>query len=414
MPEPYRPGGGHIERAPAGHDDAVPGRVEVLPLTGLGEVAPGDDLAALIAGLGADLRDDDVLVVTSKIVSKAEGRLVPSPTDPAGREAARQAAVDAETVRVVAARGRTRIVQTRHGLVLAAAGVDASNVDSDRLVLLPVDPDASARTLRAGLAELLGVRVAVVVTDTMGRTWRTGQTDVAIGAAGIAPLRDHRGQTDPYGNDLSVTAAAVIDELAGAADLVKGKTSGVPVAIVRGLGPVLDADGPGATALVRASAEDMFSLGTAEAQALGRRAAVAAWRSDGRLADRPVPAEAVREVAAALAGAASKPDGWRYVHVSSPAARRALADAGLDTDGPAVLVVFGTGDDPNPAPPLAPAAAVAGLAVRERPVPAAAADAVTAALSVPAGWRPATVGVLGFPADPDPGDLDPGDRYLTR
>jgi coenzyme F420-0:L-glutamate ligase len=250
--------------------DREPRPIEVLPVRGIGEVRPGDDLAALIAG-AAELRDDDVLVVTSKIVSKAEGRLVPVPADPAEREAARQRAIDAEAVRVLATRGRTRIVQTRHGLVLAAAGIDASNVASDRLVLLPVDPDGSARALRAALRERLGVRVAVLVTDTMGRTWRVGQTDVAIGAAGLDPLRDHRGEVDPYGNELSVTALAVIDELAAAGDLVKGKTTGVPVAIVRGLGAVPDDDGPGAAALVRPSAEDMFGLGAAEARREGRR-----------------------------------------------------------------------------------------------------------------------------------------------
>jgi coenzyme F420-0:L-glutamate ligase len=217
-----------------------------------------------------------VLVVTSKIVSKAEGRLVEAPVDPEEREAARQRAIDAESVRVLASRGPTRIVQTRHGLVLAAAGIDASNVVPDKLVLLPVDPDGSARALRAALRERLGVRVAVVVTDTMGRTWRVGQTDVAIGAAGLDPLRDHRGEVDPYGNELSVTALAVIDELAAAGDLVKGKTTGVPVAIVRGLGPVTADDGPGAAALVRPSADDMFGLGTAEARREGRREMVTA------------------------------------------------------------------------------------------------------------------------------------------
>lgn len=256
--------------------DREPRPIEVLPVPGIGEVRPGDDLAAVIAaavttGGGPGLRDDDVLVVTSKVVSKAEGRLVDAPADPEEREAARQRAIDAESVRVLATRGPTRIVQTRHGLVLAAAGIDASNVDPGQLVLLPVDPDASARALRAALRERLGVRVAVVVTDTMGRTWRIGQTDVAIGAAGLDPLRDHRGEVDPYGNELSVTALAVIDELAAAGDLVKGKTTGVPVAIVRGLGPVAADDGPGAAALVRPSADDMFGLGTAEARQEGVR-----------------------------------------------------------------------------------------------------------------------------------------------
>lgn len=252
--------------------------IRVLPVAGIGEVRPGDDLAAIIAAAAPELRDDDVLVVTSKIVSKAEGRLVSVPADPDKREAARQAAVTAESARVLATRGKTRIVATRHGLVLAAAGVDASNVEPDRLVLLPVDPDGSARALRRALAERTGRRLAVVVTDTMGRPWRTGQSDVAIGAAGIDPLRDHRGQTDGYGNELSVTAIALVDELAAAGDLVKGKTSGVPVAIVRGLGTVRDEDGPGAVALVRSSEDDLFGLGTAEARQQGAGEVLAAMR----------------------------------------------------------------------------------------------------------------------------------------
>ncbi|BCJ37449.1 coenzyme F420:L-glutamate ligase [Actinocatenispora thailandica] len=422
----------------------VPARIEVLPLVGIGEVTPGDDLAALIGKLGADLRDDDILVVTSKIVSKAEGRLVPAPADPEAREAARQRAVTAETVRVVATRGRTRIVQTRHGLVLAAAGVDASNVDTTQLVLLPVDPDASARALRAELAARLGIRVAVVITDTMGRTWRNGQTDVAIGAAGLAPLRDHRGQTDPYGNDLSVTAAAVIDELAAAADLVKGKTSGVPVAVVRGLGPVAADDGPGAAALVRPSAEDMFSLGTAEALAAGRREVLAVRLAAGELSDDPVPDAPVRRAVAVMRGQASEPGLWRYVRVSSPAARRALTDllpGEIDTDlvtrAPVLLVAFRTEalgafdlDDEDPETIAAVMRQMDGIACAadalaaeglvhvmvtpgliDPPDPVA----LGAALGVPASWQFLGATAAGYPARPVvPADDDPGDAYLER
>ena len=262
--------------------DQPSGGVSIWPVTGIGEVRPGDDLAAIIAKAAPWLADGDVLVVTSKIVSKAEGRLVRVPSeDPEAFERARQAAIDAESVREVARRGKTRIVQTRHGLVLASAGVDASNVEPGTLVLLPEDPDASARRLRAGLRAELGVTVAVIVTDTMGRPWRLGLTDVAIGAAGIAPLRDHRGETDPYGNQLRLTQQAVIDELAAAGELVKGKTDRVPVAVVRGVDPALlggpgpDGDGPGAAALVRPAEEDLFSLGTAEAMEAGRREAKA-------------------------------------------------------------------------------------------------------------------------------------------
>lgn len=248
-------------------------RVEVLPVRGLPDLRPGDDLAGLLAAAAPWLADGDVVVVTSKAVSKVEGRLVPAPADPAGREAARQAAVDGETVRVVAARGRTRIVETRHGLVLAAAGVDASNVRPGELALLPVDPDASARGLRDALRAALGVDVAVVLSDTMGRPWRTGVVDVAIGAAGIRAIDDLRGAADTHGALLEMTEVAVVDEVAAAAELAKGKLSGVPVAVVRGLSPVDDPRG--ARALLRPSTEDLFRLGTAEAVELGRQEALA-------------------------------------------------------------------------------------------------------------------------------------------
>jgi coenzyme F420-0:L-glutamate ligase/coenzyme F420-1:gamma-L-glutamate ligase len=244
----------------------------VLPVRGIGDVTAGDDLAELIGNAAPWLRDGDILVVTSKIVSKAEGRLVDVPADGPDREAARAELLAAETARVVARRGPTAIVQTHHGFVMAAAGIDASNVDKTHLVLLPVDPDASARRLRAALRER-GLDVAVVISDTMGRAWRNGLTDVALGAAGIEPFRDHRGQIDPYGNELHLTEMAVIDELAGAGELVKGKMDQVPVAVIRGFRRELAGDGPGAVALVRDADADMFSLGTAEAQAAGLRAA---------------------------------------------------------------------------------------------------------------------------------------------
>jgi coenzyme F420-0:L-glutamate ligase/coenzyme F420-1:gamma-L-glutamate ligase len=250
-------------------------RLEILPVYGIGDVVPGDDLAALIASAAPWLRDGDVLVVTSKIVSKAEGRLVDVPADGPDRAAVREAALLAETARPVARRGQTRIVQTHHGFVMASAGIDASNVDRERLVLLPKDPDASARSLRAALRERHGLDVAVIVSDTMGRPWRNGLTDVALGAAGIGPIRDHRGEVDPYGNELHITQMAVVDELAGAAELVKGKCDGVPVAVVRGFLTATAADdGPGVVAeLVRSADQDLFPLGSAEARADGLRAA---------------------------------------------------------------------------------------------------------------------------------------------
>lgn len=253
--------------------------IEILPIQGIGEVVPGDDLAALIAGAAPWLRDGDVLVVTSKIVSKAEGRLVDVPPAGPQRDRARVDVIAAETGRPVATRGDTRIVATHHGFVMASAGVDTSNVDRSRLVLLPKDPDGSARALRAALAERHGVRVAVVISDTTGRPWRNGLTDVALGAAGIEPLRDHRGETDSYGNQLHLTQMAIVDELAAAAELVKGKHDRVPVAVVRGVPVTRDEDGPGVVAaLVRDAAQDLFSLGTAEARAAGlREAATARW-----------------------------------------------------------------------------------------------------------------------------------------
>ncbi len=230
----------------------------LLPVDGVGEVRPGDDLAAHLAEARA-LLDGDVLVVTSKVVSKSEGRLV---------ELDRQAAVQQETDRVVAVRGQTAIVRTRHGLVMAAAGVDASNVRPGTVVLLPEDPDGSARRLRERLHALTGRNVAVVVTDTAGRAWRHGQTDMAIGTAGLEPLEDLAGRVDDYGNELAVTAPAVADELAAAADLVKGKLGRRPAAVVRGAADLVlppGAHGPGARVLVREETADMFGLGARDA-----------------------------------------------------------------------------------------------------------------------------------------------------
>ncbi|HCA85454.1 MAG TPA: coenzyme F420-0:L-glutamate ligase, partial [Streptomyces sp.] len=212
-------------------ETAVPAyRVWALP--GMPEVLAGDELAKLVADAATatgmpGLAHGDVLLVTSKIVSKAEGRIVEA--------ADRESAIDAETVRLVARRGPTRIVETRHGLVMAAAGVDASNTPAGTVLLLPEDPDASARAIRTGLRDALGVDVGVVVTDTFGRPWRNGLTDVAIGASGVRVLDDLRGGTDAHGNPLTATVVATADELAAAGDLVKGKAEGLPVAVVRGL-----------------------------------------------------------------------------------------------------------------------------------------------------------------------------------
>ena len=308
-------------------DHAAPGALTVLPVRGLPEFRPGDDLAAALAAAAPWLADGDVVVVTSKVVSKTEGRLVASPVDPEARDALRRELVDAEAERVLARRGKTLIVANKLGIVQAAAGVDGSNVRRDELALLPADPDGSAARLRSALTSLLGVDVAVVVTDTMGRSWRVGQTDAAIGSAGLTVLHRYGGAVDGAGNELLVTEVAVADEVAAAGDLVKGKLGGVPVAAVRALAPV--DHGSTARGLVRPLADDMFRLGTDEAVAQGRREAVLLRRSVREFADTPVdPAALRRAVGVALTAPAphhSAP--FRFGWVRDPARRTALLDA---------------------------------------------------------------------------------------
>ncbi|MFI9401005.1 coenzyme F420-0:L-glutamate ligase [Nocardia sp. NPDC052316] len=311
-------------------NDHAAGELRILPITGLPEFRPGDDLAAHLAERAPWLADGDVLVVTSKIVAKVEGRLVDVPRDPEQRDAARRALVEQEAVRVLARKGRTLITENKLGIVQAASGIDGSNVEQGELVLLPADPDASAKALRSALAERLGVQVAVVVTDTMGRAWRNGQTDAAIGAAGLRVLHDYAGAVDGQGNELHVTQVAIADELAAAADLVKGKLGGVPVAVVRGL-PITD-DGSGAADLLRGGTDDLFWLGTAEAIEQGRREAVLLRRSIRRFADTPVdPARVRAAVAVALTAPAphhTRP--VRFVWVRDAALRTRLLTAMAD------------------------------------------------------------------------------------
>jgi coenzyme F420-0:L-glutamate ligase/coenzyme F420-1:gamma-L-glutamate ligase len=245
--------------------------------------------------------------VTSKIVSKAEGRVVEA--------ADREQAITDETVRIVATRQHpgsvTRIVENRLGMVSAAAGVDASNTPEGTVLLLPLDPDASAARLRGAIEKRFGVRIGVIVTDTVGRPWRQGQTDVAIGASGVRLLDDLRGTLDAHGRRLDVTTPAVGDEIAAAADLVKGKSAGLPVAVVRGLGHLLDDAAPGARVLIRPAEADMFRLGSDEAWQQGfeaGRAQVEAGRAASFVAAPAASSVAAPAEAAPLEGTGDRAD----------------------------------------------------------------------------------------------------------
>jgi coenzyme F420-0:L-glutamate ligase/coenzyme F420-1:gamma-L-glutamate ligase len=413
------------------------------------EVTAGADLGALVADAAPDLRDGDIVVVTSKIVSKAEGKVAAVP---------REQAIEAETARVVARRGATTIAQTRHGLVLAAAGVDESNAAPGTVVLLPDDPDESARRLRKALHGRTGRTVGVLVTDTMGRPWRAGQTDNAIGAAGVVPARDHRGEADTFGRTLDVTVAAVADEIASAADLVKGKTRRIPVAVVRGLADlVTEQDGPGARTLIRPAEEDMFRFGSADVP-LARRT-IRAFTAE------PVDAGAVRRaVATALTAPAphhSQP--WRFVLLESAAARERLLDAMLDAwiadlcrDGftpeqiarrtrrgeplrraPLIIVpclvldaAHAYPDERRSAAEQAMFTVAMGAAVQNLLIALAVEglgsawisstlfcqEVAARAMDLPDGWRPAGAIAVGRPAEQAPArpPRDPGDFLLAR
>ena len=258
----------------------------IAAIEGLPEFHRGDQLSEVLLPRLTELRwpdgatgirSDDIIVVASKVVSKVEGRQV---------KTSREEAIAAETVRVVATAQRgettTRIVENRQGLVMAAAGVDASNTDPGTVLLLPQDPDRSASRLRAELQERTGQRLGVLITDTAGRPWRSGLMDLAIGSAGVKVLEDLRGQVDSHGTPLTVTVAAVADEIASAVELVTGKTTSHPVAVVRGLAHLVTAsDGPGCRSVQRPSEEDLFRLGAAEAYAEGWNAAMAQMEKSG-------------------------------------------------------------------------------------------------------------------------------------
>jgi len=245
-----------------------PPMIAIRAVPGMPELTAGDDIARLLLAAGPGLVAGDVVMVSSKAVAKADGRVAVG---------TRADLLDAESDRTVARRGPLRIVRTPHGLVLAAAGVDASNTAAGTVVPLPLDPDGSARSLRHRLFERAEVNVAVIVTDTAGRAWRTGQTDIAVGCAGLEPVLDLAGRPDATGRPLEVTAPAVADELAGAAELVLAKAARTPVAVVSGLGDLVlppGVHGPGAAALVRPEDDDLFGLGATDAvHAAVRRAA---------------------------------------------------------------------------------------------------------------------------------------------
>jgi coenzyme F420-0:L-glutamate ligase len=230
-------------------------RLEVFAIEGIPEVARGDDLARLIAGAEPRLQDGDVVVVTQKVVSKAEGAMARiDPDDPRGHKAI----VESESVRIIRRRGDLIISETKHGFVCANAGVDLSNVDEGWAALLPEDSDRSARRIRDGLRAALGVEVAVIISDTFGRPWRRGLTDVAIGCAGIRAIVDLRGTEDSRGRELQVTEVCVADELASAAELVMGKAAGVAAAVVRGVDQRWLGRGEVRGEVVRPPAEDLF------------------------------------------------------------------------------------------------------------------------------------------------------------
>jgi coenzyme F420-0:L-glutamate ligase/coenzyme F420-1:gamma-L-glutamate ligase len=311
-------------------------RLEAFGVPGIGEVTAGADLAGLLltalAAVGQALTDGDIVVLSSKVVSKAEGR--------SRATTSRDAVVDEQTVRVVAERltprGRAAIVQSASGPVLAAAGVDASNVAPGTVLTLPADPDASARRLLAELRARSRRRVGLVVSDTLGRPWRQGQTDAAIGAAGVRVIDDLRGGTDAYGNPLEVTVRAVVDELAALADLVKGKLDGMPAAVLRGLpGLVTEQDGPGAADLLRPAAQDWFRYGHVEAV----RTALGAPPGTAGVPLQPVePGTAAARLERAVAVALAAGDGSVTVTTNT-------ASTGISTgDGTGISTGIGTGD----------------------------------------------------------------------
>ncbi|MBB3035624.1 coenzyme F420-0:L-glutamate ligase [Hoyosella altamirensis] len=308
-------------------DHASADDLRIIPVRGIPEITSGTDLGRALADAAPWLEDGDIIVVTSKAVSKAEGRIVQAPSDPDDRDVLRRSLVEREAVRVLARFGRTLITENRLGIVQAASGVDGSNVATNELALLPEDPDASAAEIRARIKQILGADVAVIVTDTMGRAWRLGQTDAAIGACGLRVLHAYAGAHDDYGNDLLVTSVAVADELAAAADLVKGKLTATPAAVIRGFSTV--DDGSSARDLIRGGEEDLFWLGTSEALEQGRQEALLVRRSVREFTDEPVDANVLREAFgdALTAPAPHHTRPVRFIWLRTPETRIRLLDA---------------------------------------------------------------------------------------
>jgi coenzyme F420-0:L-glutamate ligase/coenzyme F420-1:gamma-L-glutamate ligase len=307
-------------------------RLEVLPVEGLPEIRPGDDLPAILAGplLAMDIGDGDIVAVTQKVVSKAEGRLVPGVD--------RAEWVERESRRVVARRGDLVIAETSHGFVCANAGVDASNVEPGMLALLPEDPDASADRIRIALCDRLSLgRLAVLITDTFGRPWRQGLVNVAIGCAGMPAVMDLRGEVDHGGRELEATIVALADEIAASSGLVMGKSARIPAALVRGV--TIDAGAPGrAVDLIRAPEEDLFRESPLQS--------LSSIREAGSFGPGVVPRGAIEEAVRAACTAPRPTDGsgealpWRFTVLESPASRRALlgvvtgTPAGTEGDAP--------------------------------------------------------------------------------
>jgi coenzyme F420-0:L-glutamate ligase/coenzyme F420-1:gamma-L-glutamate ligase len=442
------------------HGTAAP--VEILPINGLPEFRPGDDLVGAIAKAAPWLRSGDVLVITSKVVSKCEGRIVPAPTDPDERDALRRKLIDQESVRVLARKGRTLITENKLGLVQAAAGVDGSNVKTSELALLPKDPDGSAAALRQSLSDRMGITVAVLITDTMGRAWRNGQIDATIGAAGLSVLYGYAGAVDTQGNELLVTEVAVADEIAAAADLVKGKLTDVPVAVVRGLN--LPDDGSTAATLLRGGADDLFWIGTEESIAIGRRQAQLLRRSIRQFAPDFIAPELI-EAAVAEALTAPAPHHTRparFVWLADRQRRITLLDRMKETwrfdltqdgkaadsvehrvsrgqilyDAPEVIIPVMVPEGAHAYPDARRTAAehtmftvAVGAAVQALLVALAirgvascwigstifAADIVRETLDLPSDWEPLGAIAIGYPNEPSqPREPAPAGRLLVR